>query len=393
MKNLPTRSTEFAPPERASAAEISRQVALLADSPLTSTLLNGTPGIVLILNEQRQIVFATRNVLVFSQGAPLESLYGLRPGEAFACIHAHEMPAGCGTSKFCAECGAVRAILGGLRGIAEVQECQLTRHVCHRSESLDLRINATPFDYAGEHFCLFALTDISHEKRRRALERIFFHDIINYAGGIEGLIEFIRPQLPPELQEDMGYVERSVHGLMDEIQSQKDLSAAENNELQPTFQPVVVADLLAALVRFYQKHIVAAGRQLEAQPVSRHLTFVSAPTLLNRVLGNLTKNALEACPAGQTVTLGCAETGDALQFWVHNPSLMSPAVRLQIFNRSFSTKGEGRGLGTYSVKLLTERYLGGTVTFTSEEGQGTRFTVTLPLQPQLAATTASEPAN
>lgn len=34
-------------------------------------------------------------------------------------------------------------------------------------------------------------------------------------------------------------------------------------------------------------------------------------------------------------------------------------VQLQIFNRSFSTKGKGRGTGTYSMKLLTKRYLKG----------------------------------
>jgi len=53
-------------------------------------------------------------------------------------------------------------------------------------------------------------------------------------------------------------------------------------------------------------------------------------------------------------------------------------VQLQVFNRSFSTKGTGRGLGTYSVKLLTERCLKGRVGFTSALGEGTVFQVTLP---------------
>ncbi len=38
-----------------------------------------------------------------------------------------------------------------------------------------------------------------------------------------------------------------------------------------------------------------------------------------------------------------------------------------------------RGLGTYSVKLLTERYLGGAVTFTSTQEEGTTFRVCYPL--------------
>jgi sensor histidine kinase regulating citrate/malate metabolism len=53
---------------------------------------------------------------------------------------------------------------------------------------------------------------------------------------------------------------------------------------------------------------------------------------------------------------------------------MPPEVQLQIFQRSFSTKGKGRGVGTYSMKLLTERYLGGKLAFTSAAGEGTTFT-------------------
>jgi hypothetical protein len=78
-----------------------------------------------------------------------------------------------------------------------------------------------------------------------------------------------------------------------------------------------------------------------------------------------------------------AETqGDAVVFRVHNPGAMPEAVQRQIFQRSFSTKqGEGRGIGTHSVRLFTERYLGGQVEFTSAEADGTAFTVSLPLSP------------
>jgi signal transduction histidine kinase len=57
---------------------------------------------------------------------------------------------------------------------------------------------------------------------------------------------------------------------------------------------------------------------------------------------------------------------------------MPKEVRLQVFQRSFSTKGADRGLGTYSVKLLTEKYLKGKVSFSSQQGEGTTFFVLLP---------------
>ena len=64
---------------------------------------------------------------------------------------------------------------------------------------------------------------------------------------------------------------------------------------------------------------------------------------------------------------------------VHNDGVIPREVQLQIFQRSFSTKGgEGRGVGTYSVRLFTENYLRGRVGFHSIEGSGTTFGLTLP---------------
>jgi len=50
-----------------------------------------------------------------------------------------------------------------------------------------------------------------------------------------------------------------------------------------------------------------------------------------------------------------------------------------LFQRSFSSKGSGRGLGTYSMKLFGEKYLDGEVSFESDRIKGTTFTISLPL--------------
>jgi signal transduction histidine kinase len=102
--------------------------------------------------------------------------------------------------------------------------------------------------------------------------------------------------------------------------------------------------------------------------------------LLGRVIGNLLKNALEASAPGDQVTATCAADDHSVSFTIHNQTVMSPDVQLQLFQRSFSTKGPGRGLGTYSAKLLTERYLGGTVSFRSDAEHGTTFVVRYPLK-------------
>lgn len=95
----------------------------------------------------------------------------------------------------------------------------------------------------------------------------------------------------------------------------------------------------------------------------------------------MVKNAAEASGKGDTVTVSSSVVDRQVLVAVHNSSVMTPEVRNQVFQRSFSTKSRRRGLGTYSMKLLSTRYLGGDVTFTSAEGQGTTFTLELPVEP------------
>jgi sensor histidine kinase regulating citrate/malate metabolism len=90
------------------------------------------------------------------------------------------------------------------------------------------------------------------------------------------------------------------------------------------------------------------------------------------------KNALEASSPNDTIKVGCKHIDSGVRFWVSNPQYMMKDIQLQLFQRSFSTKGMNRGIGTYSIKLLTERYLHGHAGFTSTPHEGTTFFVDLP---------------
>jgi signal transduction histidine kinase len=374
--------TDFAPAERLPLDQIQRQAAALAGGSISTALFNSMLNVVLILNAQRQIVFANRNTLKIVQADDLECLLGLRPGEALGCSHSHERAAGCGTSAFCSECGAVRAIGAALDGRREIQECHIIRILRDQQEALDLQVYGSPFEFQGERFCIFAMTDISHEKRRQVLERIFFHDIIDYASGVAGLVELINERIPEDLRGDMDLVQGSMHNLLDEIMAQKQLAAAESHELKPVFEPIETGPMLENLISIYRRHAVATERLLRIAPDSAGTALISDVTLIKRVIGNLIKNALEAAKPGEEVTVGCEETADTVRFWVHNLAVMPREVQLQVFQRSFTTKGTGRGLGTYSVRLLTECYLKGRADFVSAPETGTRFNVMLPRRPE-----------
>jgi signal transduction histidine kinase len=224
-----------------------------------------------------------------------------------------------------------------------------------------------------------SFVDVSGEKRRRALERIFFHDVINTAGGIQGALELLRIEDDPEQFADLlALADKSAHRLVEEIQNQRTLTLAENNDLSLDMHDTSSYELLESVAHLYEMHPVAAKRSIWIEPESEDVPMRTDVVLMQRVLGNLVKNALEACQPGEQVRMGCRSEAIKVEFWVQNPGVMSRDVQLQIFQRSFSTKGMGRGLGTYSIKLLSERYLQGNVSFSSREGEGTVFTARYP---------------
>ena len=139
-----------------------------------------------------------------------------------------ENEAGCGTTEFCSTCGAVRAILDGLAGNESVQECRIG---VESGDSLDLRVRATPLKLADKQFVVFAVVDISHEKRREALERIFFHDVLNTAGGVNGYAYLLTLGAVEDLDKMADSVYLLSDRLIDEIKAQRELLAAESGEL------------------------------------------------------------------------------------------------------------------------------------------------------------------
>lgn len=370
---LPTR---FSPAERGSREMIDRQAAMFFDAVLTTEVLEAMPEVVTVLNGYRQIVYANRKLLDMLGITHMTTVLGQRPGEVLSCAHAAESDGGCGTTEFCSTCGAVKAILVSQAGQANMQECRITRV---NGDALDLRVYATPLEVKGEQFTVFSVLDISAENRRQVLERVFFHDLLNTAGGIMGFAELIKMSPPADVLEYTDSIHDVATTLVEEIRAQKTLVAAETNELSVSPEVVSVQQILQEVMDSYKAHEVAQGKTLVNNAECPPVEMVTDKSLLKRVLGNLLKNALEASPAGGTVSTGCRMDGDGVEFQVHNETVMPRDVQLQVFQRSFSTKGAGRGVGTYSIKLLTERYLKGKVRFTSAEGEGTTFYARYPL--------------
>jgi len=187
--------------------------------------------------------------------------------------------------------------------------------------------------------------------------------------------------LDDEIRDVLSLLSENASQLVDQIQAQRELVDAENCDLLVREAEIHPVKFLDHLVRSYEGNSLAKGKVIRIEPGSADSPFRADRTLLRRVTDNMLKNALESSSVGQMVTVGCSEQAGRIRFFVHNETAMPEDVQLQVFNRSFSTKGPGRGIGTYSMKMLSERYMGGIVGFTSNKAEGTTFWAEYPLNP------------
>lgn len=374
--------TFFAPAERADQEAVLHDYNLFTSFGQVNELINALPFIAAVLNEQRQVVYGNKPLLEAMGFKDFEEILGLRPGELINCIHSREMPGGCGTSKACRVCGAVNAIQDCLNTNNKiVNECRITANQKDKEVSYDFKVTASPFEYQNKRFVVLSFEDLSDEKRRQILERLFFHDIINTAGGLRGFIEFMEMSSDPhEHKEYLTIASRLSDVLIEEILSQRQLLAAERGELKVNMKAVDINKLITETVQQIAHHQVAKTIPIVFVNQQENLNFTTDPVLLKRVLLNLLKNAVEASKPNQEVEIGFSTANNnEVIISVKNDTIMSQDIQLQIFQRSFSTKGEARGIGTYSIKMFTEQYLGGKVSFVSNPTEKTVFSISLPM--------------
>ncbi len=374
-------NTKYAPAARLEKEAIAEQNKYVENDPIIIGILNALAIVAAILNEQRQIIYANKILIDMLGLENPEEVLSQRPGEALNCVNSKLEEGGCGTSENCRYCGAVNSILESqLLNRKVTKECRITAHNNGDKIYYDFSVTSTPLTIEGKKFTVLSVTDISEQKRKRALERIFFHDVINTAGGLNGFIEYMKElDNQDELKEALEDISKLSERLLEEIIAQRDLASAENNELAVIPTNINSTKFINDVVSYLSHHQVSEGKSITIAENLPDVNFNSDKRLLERVIVNMLKNALEAINKGESVKIGALLEDNKIVFYVNNATVLPKEIELQIFQRSFSTKGANRGLGTYSMKLIGEKYLNGEVGFTTNKESGTTFYIKLPL--------------
>ena len=103
------------------------------------------------------------------------------------------------------------------------------------------------------------------------------------------------------------------------------------------------------------------------------------PTYFRRIITNLVTNAVHAMPKGGILTITAYTENDKATISIEDTGIGIPdELKQKIFQPLFTTRSRGHGFGLPVIKRLVE-VQGGTITFESQEGKGTKFVIQFPL--------------
>ncbi len=341
-----------------------------------SDVLDAVSSSYIITNSRAEIVYCNK---AFLQNYDLDTeidIDHLHPGDVFKCINANSGKSACGTHPKCKYCNFRNCIIESIEEQTQVQKEAIINNVNNKMTAL--LITATPFIFDNQSFVSISTIDITDRKKKDLMESVFFHDLINLAGSLDAYLSVLSTYEPQELVKHINTVKQISSQVLDEIISHREISKAEENQLEVEISEIEISDLIDGINDIFNFHPSKTNKQIQFN-LKNDFIIESDRKLLERTLINMIKNALEAVSPGAVVNINITKLLNEVIIEVNNPGKLKEDIIPYIFTYGYSTKGKGRGIGTYSIKLLGENFLKGKAWFESDEVNGTSFYLKIPI--------------
>jgi PAS domain-containing protein len=347
-----------------------------SDNKIVS-IMNAIPDLAFVLNRKGEAVFVNKATIDWLKRQRGDEQYlGLRPGELVRCFISKSNV--CGRHEACLTCGSRKGVIQSSEGVENRQDFIIYHE---DGDALYYHLSASPLKGFSQNYSFVVLKDKVHEKRRYELEKIFFQNLLKTAGNLTGYAQLLKVTPVENKEEYADLICTSSSQLMHEIKSIRDLSAAERGQLILENEKIDSEQLIGEVVLYFKK---SGYSSFEFQvKVDNKVQLIADKRLVIRILNHMIYNALEASEEGDSIKIECYDQNDDVCFSVNNKSVIPSVYQPQIFQRTFSSKSEDRGLGTYHIKLLGEKYLKGKVNFTSNKENGTTFYLYVPREREL----------
>lgn len=234
--------------------------------------------------------------------------------------------------------------------------------------------------------------DITKEKELEQLKDDFFstisHELRTPLFSIQGFAQIMQeePPLDRDTQKEFLHtIQRQAMQLGEMVNNLLDISKLEDGKLSLENKPVSIADVIHQTVLKLQGYAHQQNVTL-APDISGAIPIIIGDSYrLEQVLTNLIGNAIKFSPTGETVRIAATLNQTKIQVDVHDNGIGIPPDSLEnIFSRYYQVTNEsvrsamGSGLGLHIAKQIVEAH-GGRIWATSQEGQGSTFSFTLPI--------------
>lgn len=264
-------------------------------------------------------------------------------------------------------------------------------------ELLQIALHAAEFKLMDQYYKLLSLQDIRNELYWREVEawqkliRVLTHEIMNsvtplttlsgvlqdYLRDENGVLlkgEEIDEEAIDDLSQGLATIESRTEGMMRFVQAYRSILKIP----KPDFQEVIVQDLLTRIGILLQSELQSRNVDLRFKFPEEALSIQADPGLIEQVLINLVKNAMEAIgdrPNGiiEVIAARPKATRTLIQVKDNGQGIDEEYVD-KVFVPFFTTKKEGTGIGL----SLSRQIMGlhrGSITMQTQQGLGTVFTL------------------
>jgi len=229
-----------------------------------------------------------------------------------------------------------------------------------------------------------AIRDVRERKRLeselRAKERlaemgtmaaVFAHEAADPMQGISVCAQFLEESLPAEYETQISGLKEEISRLGSLLNDFRSFSRLEELKLTS----VDLTNLMQEVVKKNTSAWAISGIRVVTE-FARRIMLTGDSEKLQQVIGNLCRNAVQSMSPGGTLTLRTFTIGEDAVLEVSDTGTGIPAG-IDIFAPFTTTKAQGTGIGLHVVQRIVSAH-GGTVTYSTNQGKGTTFRVTLP---------------
>ena len=299
-----------------------------------------------------------------------------------------------------------RPYLGNIRGLEKVDASlheqvsslkpgeQVLKKVVIKGELLHLAIHTSSFKLVNDSYTLLSLQDIKSELEEQEVEswqkliRVLTHEIMNSVTPVLSLTGALNRELQDEdgvgrvltgeslddVRQGIQAIENRSEGLLQFVHAYRNLTRIPN----PQIESVPVSDIFGRLNRLFKEEWEKAGIEVQIQMEPEDLEVLVDANLIDQVLINLIKNAMDAVKGREVrkivLKAGKGDLNRTLIQVYDSGGGIDPELREKIFIPFFTTKKQGSGIGL-SLSRQIMRLHKGNITFQTDSRDGTVFTL------------------